>query len=195
MSVSKSTPISQLPKGQYTADNKDDSSPEDDATIQEVLAEIKAQERNILGNNGGGNVQPQYAPQPQYTAPPQQFPQQNSFPSTFQPTFAPPGPVFPYGASPAQILAGAQALVNEQQPQQTKPTGGFVSQIYQTFRSEMVLFGCIIAAVFLFSTKKMEDILMNNFAYFNVPYIETVLKALAIGVTVILSKWMIATNM
>ena len=59
----------------------------------------------------------------------------------------------------------------------------------------MVLFGCIIAAVFLFSTKKMEDILMNNFAYINVPYIETILKAVAIGVVVILSKWMIATNM
>ena len=57
-----------------------------------------------------------------------------------------------------------------------------------TFGSELKLFVVIVAAVIFFSLGPIENILVTNFSFINIPNIEMIVKGAAVGLIVLIVK-------
>ena len=158
-----STPINQLqiPHNSPVENVEDD----DDHFVQQVLDEITntgSVQENYVNNNKNMNAMPMYDPNP----PPPMMNQYNA-----------PPPMPQHLPRPPMIM---------QQPPIVKHSSK--KSVMDTFGSEIKLFIVIVASVIFFSLGPIENILITNFSFINIPNIEMIVKGAAVGLFVLIIK-------
>jgi uncharacterized integral membrane protein len=196
MNAPKSTLINQLPKQpmannqgfmeqEMGADGMDKGNGDEDVAIQEVLAEINAQNRATnpqISQMLAG--QQQTAPrQEMFMQPPQMMyqsplPQQQTMSHQQQPYF---NPMSSVGSGYQQQMAGYS-------PPPPSGLSKYASMILEVCKSDLTLFVIIAVVVLVMSHPSVTSLIVNNFAYVNIPYIDLILKAVVTGVLVIVLK-------
>ena len=177
--MSKSTPINQLPSSKQPPVQV--ANDDDDIAIQEVLAEINAQERNSL-QQSLPPPQPQQQQQQQQMFIQQQLQQQQQHmqpPNLLQPQSLPQDY---YGSSvPLEYLKWQQ---QQQQPSWTEA-------ITRLMHSEFVLFVTVVLVSIVLQQPFVQSWLVKHLHFVNVPYVEIIIQAVAAGVLVVVGKTLV----
>lgn len=176
--MSKSTPINQLPKSMPSQDPNDD----DDIAIQEVLAEINAQERSQ--RQGLSQVQShpsaQYQssmppPPPPVYEPPQAPPRTTTQPD---PLYYQPMPQHQQLQLPPEFLKWQEA---QNAPSWTETATMFV-------KSEGLLFLIVVIVSVFLQLPLVQNWLIDNLHFVNIPHIEIITIAVVSGILTVVGK-------
>jgi uncharacterized integral membrane protein len=194
MNAPKSTLINQLPKQPMTnnqgfmeqdmggADSMDKGNGDEDVAIQEVLAEINAQNR---ANNPQLS---QMMAQQQSVAPRQEMFSQPPQMMYQQPQPQPQQTIHHQSYFNPMSSGGYQQQMGGYSAPQPSGLSKYTSMVLEICKSDLTLFVIIAIVVLLMSHPSVTSLIVNNFAYINIPYIDLILKAVVTGVLVIVLK-------
>lgn len=178
--MSKSTPINQLPSSKQPPPSQG-ANDDDDIAIQEVLAEINAQERQ--------QMQPQQQPQQQQMMHMQQMLMQQQ-----QQHMPQPSPALPQMLPPQQDynnVYGAQVPLEYLKWQQQQQQPSWTEAVTRLMHSEFVLFVTVVLVSIVLQQPFVQSWLVKHLHFVNVPYVEIIIQAVAAGVLVIVGKTLV----
>jgi flagellar biosynthesis GTPase FlhF len=186
--MSKSTPINQLPSSkQPPAQVAND---DDDIAIQEVLAEINAQERNSLQQQQLQQPQQQQQMQQHMQHQQQMLMQQQHQQQMQPPHFLQPQPQAQAQSLPQDYYGSSMPLEYlKWQQQQSQPS--WTETITHLMHSEIVLFVTVVLVSIVLQQPFVQSWLVKHLHFVNVPYIEIIIQAVAAGVLVVVGKTLV----
>jgi hypothetical protein len=178
MATAKSTPIQQIP-----VDMNNDFK-EEDESINQVLEEIEKQnvttEKFMQPLNN--NIPPIYNNMQQQQTP--QFPNQAQFTN----------PQFQMNNMPIQQQQGINTKLTQEEIDRFLAQNGVnsspwsLSNIYNTFTSEIKLLLSLIVIVILLQNTKFNMMVENNLSFIKIPYFDIIMKALICMIIIIVSR-------